>query len=61
VLGPVLVVVGLIWVWIGDKRIPAKGGRVLRMFSYLDGYMRWMKWPMGLALVYVGVEILLHH
>jgi len=58
VIGLVLVAVGVICLWVGDKDVPVKGGRVLRLFSYPRGAMRWMKWPMGVALIYAGIEVL---
>jgi hypothetical protein len=41
-------------------KIPAKGGALLKLFSYPQGYMRWLKWPMGLALIYAGIKFTLH-
>ena len=58
VLGVVLVVIGTLCLWIGDKEIPVKGGLILRLFSAPRGYMRWMKWPMGAGFIYCGVELL---
>lgn len=59
VIGTALVLMGLAWLWVGDKEVPVKGGRVFRLFSAPRGYMRWLKWPLGLGLIYCGVEILL--
>jgi hypothetical protein len=58
IIGTVLVLSGLIWLWFGDKEIPAKGGRVVRLLSASRGTMKWMKWPLGLGLIYLGVEVL---
>ncbi len=58
-IGILCIVMGLVWMWRGDRVLPVKGGIVLRIFSPADGrWARYMKWPMGAALVCVGVVIL---
>jgi hypothetical protein len=57
-IGGLLILVGLLWIWKGDKEIPVKGGKILRLLSYPQGQMRWIKWLMGGGLIYAGLAIL---
>ena len=51
---------GLIWIWRGDRVLFVKGGLILRIFSPASAsWARYMKWPMGAALITAGVVILL--
>lgn len=57
-MGLVLIVFGIICILWGDKDIKVKEGMILRIFSWRAGSAKWMKWPMGLALVYAGLRII---
>ena len=60
VIGALCIGMGLIWIWRGDRVLSVKGGLILRIFSSKDaGWARYMKWPMGAALICAGVLILL--
>jgi hypothetical protein len=54
IVGAICIGIGLIWVWVGDKEIPLKGGAILRALSRPPGHMRRMKWLMGGGLILGG-------
>ena len=58
VLGLILILVGAIWALFGDRKIPVKGGLVLKLFSVPEGQMRWLKWLMGAAMICAGVAVI---
>jgi hypothetical protein len=52
--------IGLIWLWRGDRVLAVKRGFILRVVSPASsGWARYIKWPMGAALIVAGVLILL--
>lgn len=57
-IGSALIVIGLLTLFAGDKELPMKGGIILRMFSWPGGRARWIKWPVGIVLIYAGVAII---
>jgi len=60
VIGVLCIAMGLIWIWRGDRVLFVKGGLILRIFSPASAsWARYMKWPMGAALITAGVVILL--
>lgn len=58
ILGVFLILIGVAVIWIGDKELPVKDGRLGKVFKIKSGRMQWMKWPMGLSLMYAGVKLL---
>jgi threonine/homoserine/homoserine lactone efflux protein len=57
-IGTILILFGLASIFWGDKELAAKGGVILRLFSWPRGRARWMKWLIGVALIYAGAMIL---
>ena len=55
-VGAACILMGIAFVWVGDKELPLKG-----MFSAhtpkFSG-MKWLKWPMGIALIGAGLKII---
>jgi threonine/homoserine/homoserine lactone efflux protein len=58
-IGLISVVFGIVCILWGDKDIKVKEGMILRIFSW-RGSAKWIKWPMGLVLIYAGIRIIFH-
>lgn len=59
-IGIVLSVLGIVCILWGDKALKVREGIILRRFSWPRGYVKWMKWPMGAAILYAGVRLIMH-
>ena len=60
VIGALCVGIGFVWLWRGDRVLSVKRGVAIRILSPANpGWARYMKWPMGAALIVAGVLILL--
>jgi len=59
-IGIILIVFGCVCILWGDKDLKVKGGVILKTFSWSKGRAKWLKWPMGAALIYVGLTIIFH-
>lgn len=59
-IGAILILFGVVIVLCGDKEIPTKGGIILQLFSWSQRKPKWIKWVMGLYLIYAGLSILFH-
>jgi threonine/homoserine/homoserine lactone efflux protein len=57
-IGILSIVFGIVCILWGDKDIKAKDGLILKAFSWRKGSAKWLKWPMGIALIYTGVRII---
>lgn len=58
ILGAFSLLIGVVAIWVGDKEPPIKEGPIGKMFKIKSGRMRWMKWLIGLSLMYAGVKLL---
>ena len=58
VVGLVLLVFGLIALFFGDRQVGGQGGWILRGVSWPAGKARWLKIPMGLALIVASILVL---
>lgn len=58
VVGLVLLVFGLVAMFFGDRQVGGQGGWILRGVSWPAGKSRWLKIPMGVALIAAGVLVL---
>ena len=54
----ILIVFGIVCIRWGDKELKVKEGMILRLFSWRRGSAKWLKWPMGVALIYAGIRII---
>lgn len=57
-IGIVLIVFGIACILWGDKDLKVKEGLILKAFSWRKGSAKWMKWPMGAALIYTGIRVI---
>lgn len=60
IVGSILIAFGLICIWVGDRKLPLKGGVVLKLVSHPEGQMRWLKWPMAIAAIWAGLAVIFH-
>ncbi|MFZ5531621.1 MAG: hypothetical protein ACOY4U_11315 [Pseudomonadota bacterium] len=60
ILGAILIALGALCALFGDRKVPAKEGAILRLFSHPKGQMHWLKWPIGAALVWAGLAAIFH-
>jgi len=60
VIGSVMILMGILCIWIGDRELPKKGMLSSRIQMYPPGTVRWLKWPMGLALIGAGIAVVGH-
>lgn len=54
-IGALAVILGLVSIFWGDREVGAKGGLVLKLFSWRKGQAKWMKILIGAALIIAGV------
>ena len=57
VVGIVLVLMGAIALLFGDRPVGQQGGWILRGVSWPAGKAKWLKIPMGIALIVAGVLV----
>lgn len=55
IIGTICVLMGFLFVWIGDRELPEE--RIFRVRLPRHPGVKWLKWPMGLALISVGVAL----
>jgi|GEM_PF-3547427 len=49
-------VVCILWVY---KNLKVREGLIIKAFSWPKGYVKWIIWPMGLALIYAGIQMII--
>lgn len=59
ILGWIIIIMGVACLLWGDKEIDTKGGEVIKLIGWKKGKANYLKWPIGLALIYAGVSILM--
>ena len=57
-IGIILIIFGIVCILWGDKDLKVKEAIILKTFSWPKGSAKWLKWPMGLALIYAGLSII---
>ncbi|MDE2150601.1 MAG: hypothetical protein KGJ55_12415, partial [Gammaproteobacteria bacterium] len=58
VIGILLILFGVVSILIGDRKLPIKGGTILRFFSTSPRIAKWRKWVIGLGSIYAGAMFL---
>jgi hypothetical protein len=59
-IGIICIIFGIVCILWGDKDLKVKEGIILKTFSWPKGRAKWLKWPMGAALIYIGIRFILH-
>ncbi len=62
-IGIIIITFGMVCILWGDKDLKVKEGIILKTFSwtkYSPKWIKFMKWPMGIALIYAGLLIIFH-
>jgi hypothetical protein len=62
-IGIILIIFGIVCILWGDKDLKVKEGIILKTFSLpkrTTKYLKWLKWPMGAALIYAGLSIIFY-
>lgn len=54
-IGVICVLMGILFVWMGDRELPKEGMFSARTPKFPG--IKWLKWPMGLALIGAGLAI----
>ena len=57
-IGIISIIFGMVCIFWGDKVLKVKEGIILKTFSWRGGSAKWLKWPIGLALIYTGLRII---
>lgn len=57
IFGAFIVLLGVVCLLFGDRTIKTEGGVILKTFSWGKGQAKFLKWPIGLALIYAGIMI----
>ncbi len=58
-VGIILIVFGVVCILWGDKDLKVKEGIILKTFSWPKGNAKWLKWPIGVGLIYAGIRLML--
>ena len=56
-IGIVLIAAGVLVALFGDRTVSKNQGFVGKLFAWPVGRAKWLKIPMGLALIYAGVML----
>jgi len=56
--GLLCVICGVVGMIRGEKVVDTKGGTVARFLSMPRGWAKYLKWPMGLGLVMMGLLLI---
>ena len=59
ILGVALVVIGLLILAFGDKKLNVKGGVILKTFSASSSNAKVIKWGTGVMFIWFGAALLL--
>jgi hypothetical protein len=58
-IGVALILFGLASTIWGSRELSVGGGKIIRLFSWRTGSAKWIKWFVGIALIYAGASIIL--
>lgn len=58
-IGFLLLLIGFLTLFFGDRHVGGQGGWLMRGVSWPAGKARWLKIPMGLALIVAGALVLI--
>jgi len=55
----VLIILGIVCILWGAEDLKVKEGIILNTFSWPKGSAKWLKWPIGVGLIYTGIRLIL--
>ena len=58
IISGILIITGIACIFMGDKKIKIRGGRIIKIFTWPEKQSRILKWPIGLGLIYSAAMII---